>query len=148
MEISWTLLVWSALLALLVRRTAELAIWRGRLPDPVHTSVFSALLALVGLHSAGRRRLARIAAGAMLPIGYALIFHLVSRADAYTGFLIGGAHALAVPILVLAATPGSSRRARRIELTGRASWLGTLSLLAARILYGAVLGYLYVVPAR
>ena len=148
MQISWTLLIWSALFALLVRKAVERAVWRGQMPDPVHTSVFSALLAVLGMHSAGRRRLARIIAGFLLPVVYALVFHFLSRADAYTGFLLGAVHALAVPLLLLAATPGGSRRSRRIELTGRAGWRGTVSLLASRVLYGALLGYLYVVPAH
>ena len=148
MQISWTLLAWSALFALLVRRGVERAVWRGQMPDPVHTSIFSAFLALLGLHDAGRRRLARIAAGVMLPVIYAIAFHVLNRADAYTGFLLGATHALAIPRLLLAATPGGSRRARRVELTAKAGWRGTVSLLASRVLYGALLGYLYVLPAH
>jgi hypothetical protein len=80
------------------------------------------------------RRVLRVALDlVVVPIVYATILEVVGRADILTGAVLGAAHATIA--LVLGVRRGASddrqRRTRRF---------------LARILYGAVFGFLYIVP--
>ncbi len=90
---------------------------------------------------------------ALLPALYATAFEALRRADALTGLLLGIPHA-ALAGLGLAAAGRSSRCARVIAPwpPGLFGWrFGAFTppaLVVAHLFYGALLGFVYVVPPR
>ena len=84
----------------------------------------------------------------LLPLLYGLVFEL-TQADIVTGLMAGAAHAvLAGAALPLIAGAGKCTPAYAAGLFGwRLGRATPLVLLVTRVMYGAVLGYVYVVPA-
>ncbi len=80
------------------------------------------------------------------PAIYALAFHGAGRADALFGAELGAAHGILAGLLL----PALWRAAGHDRPAGLFGWrLGLftpLGLLAAHVLYGTLLGYIYVVP--
>ena len=80
------------------------------------------------------------------PTIYALIFQVVGRADVPVGAMIGGGHALLAGL----ALPLAWRAGHQEGGAGLFGWrLGAATppaLVAAHVLYGLLLGYIYVAP--
>ncbi|HXE57034.1 MAG TPA: hypothetical protein VNK43_03465 [Gemmatimonadales bacterium] len=90
---------------------------------------------------------AHLAAGSLLfPTAYALLFEAARRADAPFGLAIGAVHGTLAGL----ALPLAHRHRDQEPAPGLFGHrLGTLTppgLLAAHLLYGALLGHIYVVP--
>jgi len=89
----------------------------------------------------------------LLPALYAVAFETLHRADALTGLLLGGPHA-ALAGLGLAAAGRSRSCARAITPwpPGLFGWrFGAFTppaLVIAHLFYGALLGFVYVIPHR
>ena len=89
----------------------------------------------------------------LLPALYAVAFEALRRADALTGLLLGVPHA-ALAGLGLAAAGRSRHCARAITPwpPGLFGWrfgvFTPLAFVVAHLFYGALLGFVYVVPHR
>ncbi len=151
-DVAWTLLAWSGLAATLaVTWVAAVAAGSGI------TRLRPARL--LGCLVVARPRWLSAAVGLGLhlglgtfvfPAGYALVFARAGRADAGLGILLGGLHALAAG----AALPWLARGARCAPdgvhpgFFGRNLGAATpIAIVLAHVLYGGLLGYVYVVPA-
>ncbi len=80
------------------------------------------------------------------PAVYALVFELAGRSDVAVGALVGAAHGALAGLLLPVLWPA----ARQEDGAGLFGWrLGAATppaLIAAHVLYGVLLGYIYVAP--
>ena len=148
--IAWSLLAWAGFFAtLVVSWLAAFAYWRGITRLPLATTLGGLLLRG---RSAPRLRalvggLAHVVLGTLaFPAVYALIFELAGRTDVRLGALLGAGHALLAGL----ALPAAWRGARQEGRAGIFGWrLGRVTppgLIAAHVLYGVLLAYIYVAP--
>ena len=151
--VAWLLLAWAGFFATLVLSwLAGLAYWQGLTRLRVQATLGALLLRGPGARSGGRLRGLVGALGHFLlgtlafPAVYALIFGIVGRADVPVGAMIGGGHALVAGL----ALPLAWRAGRQEGGAGLFGWrLGAATppaLVAAHVLYGVLLGYIYVAP--
>ncbi len=128
---------------------AAFAYWRG-LTRLRPAATLGALL-LRGRSARGLRALVGTCAHFLLgtlafPALYALVFDLAGRADVALGALAGAAHGILAGLVL----PLAWRAARQEGGAGLCGWrLGTatpLGLVVAHVLYGVLLGYIYVAP--
>lgn len=128
---------------------AAFAYWRGL--TRLRPAVALGGLLLGGRSGRGLRALVGTGAHFLLgtlafPALYALVFALTGRADVAAGALLGGGHA----VLAGLALPLAWRGARQEGAAGLFGWrLGAATppgLVAAHVLYGVLLGYIYVAP--
>lgn len=149
--VAWTLLLWSGF-------TATLAVtWLDGVACAYGLTRLRAPR-LLGCLVVERPRWLGASAGLLLhfllgtlafPAAYAVVFTRLGRADAGMGMLLGGIHGLAAG----ASLPWLARAGRCSPeggpgLFGRRLGVATpLGIVLAHIVYGGLLGYVYVVPA-
>jgi hypothetical protein len=75
---------------------------------------------------------------------YGLSFEILQRADIFYGIVLGTAHGLVAMLIATVRRRNSAHPAR----TRGAALLEAARVVAARVLYGAVLGFVYLVPNR
>jgi hypothetical protein len=147
-SISWSLLTWSGLVGLvlsswllmLLRRVgATRYLPRAYWSCALFGSAGDASLAFAGL----LRMLALIAA---FPIAYAFAFNTLGRAEALVGAIAGAVHGLLAGLALQLA----ARRCSGAIAPGFMGWnLGRLTpivMILVHAVYGAALGYVYVIP--
>ena len=102
-----------------------------------------------GMRMFAARVLHAVAMALVIPLVYVLIFEVIGNADLRLGALIGMAHGLAIGItLPLVSVRGGCRKAPAPGLFGwRLGKATPLLLLVIYGLYGATLGYVYVVAS-
>lgn len=154
-EIGWAIALWGGVAATLFATGliagALRAGWTSF--DPIRTlGCIIATRPDSGMALAAGSVLHLILGSAVFPAVYAVIFELLGRADALTGAVIGGIHGsiagLCLPAFVARTRCGRARRAPDPGIFARK--LGTLTpvgILSVHAIYGAVLGFIYVVPA-
>ena len=145
---SWPLLVWSGLIALLVSTWLLMLLRKLEVTKYLPRAYWSCgLFGATGngaLVFAGLLRMTLMITG--FPVIYALIFTRLHDASALNGALIGLAHGFVAGAVL----PLAARRCGGAMAPGLLGWrLGKATpvvLLAVHALYGAVLGYVYVMP--
>jgi hypothetical protein len=102
---------------------------------------------LTGAAAFGGRVLRAICMIALIPLLYAVFFELTGNADLKIGGLLGMVHAAVVGLIL--PLVGATAKCRRAPVPGLFGWrLGAATpflLLLVYALYGATLGYVYVV---
>ena len=144
--ISWPLLVWSGLVAL-VASTWLLMIFRTLnatryLPRAYWSCALFATASDSALVFAGLLRM--VVMIAVIPIIYVAIFAYTGQAEAVMGLMVGAAHGLLAGLTL----PLAARRCSGAKAPGLLGWnLGRatpLVLLLVHATYGTLLGYIYV----
>jgi len=154
-EIGWAIALWGGVTATLVTTGLLVVSIRAGL---TRFSPIRYLGCILASRPDGRTALAvgsvlhLIAGSAVFPVVYAIVFEMVGRADALTGFGLGGVHGLVAGLLVPAFVSRTRcARARNATDPGIfARKLGTLTpmgIVLGHAVYGAVLGFVYAVPA-
>lgn len=144
----WTILLWAGLAAtLLTSWLFAAAYWAGvtRL-QPARLLGCLLLPAAPAPLATTIGRLLHLALGvAVFPLAYALAFAWIGAAEVANGALLGAAHGA-----IVAAALGSLARGGRCVATGplgiRLGAATPLVVLLGHMAYGALLGYVYVVP--
>ncbi len=80
------------------------------------------------------------------PAIYALIFELTGRADVPLGAIIGGGQAILAGLLLPLAWRGAGEEGGAGLFGWRLGAVTPLGLIVAHVLYGVLLGYIYVAP--
>lgn len=144
--ISWTLIVWSGALALVVS-TYFLMLLRGAgatlyLPRAYWSCMLFGSTGNASLIFSGLLRMAAMVT--VFPFIYAGIFVFTGRAEAIVGGMIGLVHGLLAGLML----PLAARRCAGAKPPGLLGWnLGRATpfvLLFVHAVYGALLGYIYV----
>jgi len=140
---AWLLLFWCGLAAALVSEWLAAAVRPGRLSRRRGEAIAPRLM-----RGPRENALIAIAGGALLlaPV-YGIVFELLNRADLVNGTVIGGLHGLIPGVIALAAAARSST----VGAAGTTTSLRAIAVyrarrVLARTVYGAVFGFLYVVP--
>jgi len=146
---SWPLLLWSGLTACVLSNWVLMLFRKLNATRYLPRAYWSCLL-LGGVSDAalvlgGLIRV--IAMVAVFPFIYAYIFRQIGRAEVLPGLVIGAAHGLLAGI----ALPLAARRCKGAKPPGLLGWrLGRptpLVMLFVHAAYGALLGWIYVLPS-
>ena len=148
LELSWPLLAWSGLIAMVLSSWALMALRQVGatlyLPRAYWSCALFGRTGNVALALAGLVRM--VALVAVFPIAYAVAFAWVGRAEALVGLIGGLSHGLIAGLLL----PLAAARCAGARAPGIMGWnLGRatpLVLLFVHAFYGAVLAYVYVTP--
>jgi hypothetical protein len=152
LELSLPLLVWAGFAATLIAEWLE---WMARAAGWTRHSSARVMGCLVVSRRDARRTwlmgvvLNMLVGAVVIPLAYGVVFETTGRADAINGLIIGLLHG----VVVGAALPLIARAGRctgALAAPGLFGWrfgrLTPFTLLFVRMVYGAVLGYVYVVP--
>lgn len=91
--------------------------------------------------------LLHLAAGTFLfPTVYAIVFEIMARADVGLGAAMGLLHGVLAAALVPLAWRWTADEGRAGVLGRRLGSLTPIGIVMTHVLYGALLGYIYVVP--
>lgn len=148
LEVSWPLLVWSGLTAMVLSSWVLMALRQVGATSYLPRAYWScALFGRTGDFALLLAGLVRtLALIAVFPIAYAIAFAWVGRAEALTGVVGGLVHGLIAGLLL----PLAASRCAGTRAPGLMGWnLGRatpLVLLFVHAFYGAVLAYVYVSP--
>lgn len=82
------------------------------------------------------------------PVLYALAFHSIGRAEAGVGLIVAIPHAL-LALMLLRGLAHRQRARDGAAVSPRADWspLATLAVVLSHLLYGVIVGYIYVAGA-
>jgi succinate dehydrogenase/fumarate reductase cytochrome b subunit len=147
-EISWPLLAWAGMMAYVMSNWTLMLLRKLNATRYLPRAYWSCLI------TGGAGDFSLVLAGfvrflimiTLFPLAYALIFARLGRAEALTGALVGLCHG----ILGIVMLPLAARRCASAHPPGLGGWrLGRATpvvLMFVFAIYGALIGYIYVLP--